>query len=133
GWGDCHRGRDALSCVRQVPCHPGGFRWEKPEPPRVRPSAARGAASAAPAGRIVLDTGRRQPRAGRHNFLTPRRAAPGPGPNRIAPTFDVPFTRLEHTRDGTFNLAYLRHTGQWWQVYQGLTLDGALKVILDDR
>src|SRR5262245_51845281 len=50
-----------------------------------------------------------------------------PGPNRIAPTFEHPFTRLEYTRDGKFNLAYMRHTGKWWQVHEGLTLDRAVK------
>jgi hypothetical protein len=49
-----------------------------------------------------------------------------PGPDRIAPTCEVPFTRLEYTRDGKFNMAYLRHTGQWWQTDTGLTLDQAL-------
>jgi hypothetical protein len=56
-----------------------------------------------------------------------------PGPNRIAPTFESPFARLEYTRAGTFNLAYMRHTGKWWQVHEGLTLDRALKTIREDE
>jgi hypothetical protein len=39
--------------------------------------------------------------------------------------------RLEYTRDSIFNLAYLRHTGKWWEVHHGLTLDKALKTIRD--
>src|SRR5262249_38772282 len=55
-----------------------------------------------------------------------------PGPDALSPTFDSPFARLEYTRDGRFNLAYLRHTGQWWQVFEGLTLDDALQTIRDN-
>jgi hypothetical protein len=56
-----------------------------------------------------------------------------PGPNALSPTFELSFARLEYTRDGTFNLAYFRHTGQWWQVYEGLTLGEALKRIRNEE
>jgi hypothetical protein len=52
-----------------------------------------------------------------------------PGPNAISPTFESPFTRLEYTPDGKFSLAYMRHTGKWWEVHRGLTLDDAVKTI----
>jgi hypothetical protein len=52
-----------------------------------------------------------------------------PGPNALSPTYEVPFTRLEYTSDGRFNLAYLRHTGKFWQVHEGLTLDQALVAV----
>ena len=55
-----------------------------------------------------------------------------PGPDRIAPTFESPFARLEYTLDGKFNLAYMRHTGQGWQVREGLTLEQAMKAIRDE-
>jgi hypothetical protein len=55
-----------------------------------------------------------------------------PGPNALSPTFESPFARLEYTRDGRFNLAYLRHTGKWWQVHEGLTLDQALKAVREE-
>jgi hypothetical protein len=55
-----------------------------------------------------------------------------PGPNAISPTFESPFARLEYTQAGKFNLAYLRHTGQWCQVFEGLTLDDALETIRDN-
>jgi hypothetical protein len=36
---------------------------------------------------------------------------------------------LEWLSDGHFNLAYMRHTGEWWQVRTDITLAEALKVI----
>ena len=54
-----------------------------------------------------------------------------PGPDAISPTFESPFARPEHARDGRSDLAYLRHTRQWWQVHEGLTLDRALETIRD--
>jgi hypothetical protein len=55
-----------------------------------------------------------------------------PGPNALSPTFESPFARLEYTPDGRFNLAYMRHTEKWWQVYTGLALEEALKTIRDE-
>jgi hypothetical protein len=39
---------------------------------------------------------------------------------------------MEYVGDNRFNLAYMRHTGQWWEVFQGLTLDECLKTIIED-
>jgi hypothetical protein len=55
-----------------------------------------------------------------------------PGPNAISATFESPFARLEYTHTGKFNLAYFRHTGQWWQIFEDLTLDDALETIRDN-
>jgi hypothetical protein len=52
-----------------------------------------------------------------------------PGPDALSPTFDSPFARMEFVGAGRFNLAYMRHTGKWWEVYQGLTVDDCLKAI----
>jgi hypothetical protein len=54
-----------------------------------------------------------------------------PGPNAISPTFEVKFARMEYTENGKFNLAYMRHTGKFWQVDTDLTLDKALQTIQD--
>jgi hypothetical protein len=55
-----------------------------------------------------------------------------PGPNALSPTFESKFARLEYVGAGRFNLAYMRHTDQWWEVHQGLMLDQCLDLIRDD-
>lgn len=52
-----------------------------------------------------------------------------PGPDRVAPTFEVRFARMEYIGDHRFNLAYHRHTGKWCMIHPGLTLDDCLKLI----
>ncbi|MGL5033025.1 MAG: hypothetical protein ACRC6M_04390 [Microcystaceae cyanobacterium] len=52
-----------------------------------------------------------------------------PGPGAIAPSFEVKFTRLEYVAPDQFNLAYFRHTGQWWEIAVNLTLEQALAEI----
>jgi hypothetical protein len=54
------------------------------------------------------------------------------GPTAIKPTFEAPFARLEYVGNRRFNLAYMRHTDKWWQVYQGLTLDKCLKILREN-
>jgi len=39
------------------------------------------------------------------------------------------FTRLEHIDENKFNLAYMRHTGQWWEIRTGISLKRALEEI----
>ncbi|MEB3309181.1 MAG: hypothetical protein VKJ02_03030, partial [Snowella sp.] len=52
-----------------------------------------------------------------------------PSPRAIAPSFEAKFTRLEYVAPDKFNLAYFRHTGQWWEVDRDLTLEQALTEI----
>jgi len=54
-----------------------------------------------------------------------------PAPNRIAPTFEERFARMEYVGNGQFNLAYFRHTGKWFVIHTGLTLDDCLEMIGD--
>jgi len=55
-----------------------------------------------------------------------------PGPNAIAPFFEVKSAHMEYTGDGHFSLSYMRHTEKWWELYTGLTIDECLAEIKDD-
>jgi hypothetical protein len=55
-----------------------------------------------------------------------------PGPNAIPPTFEEYFARIEYVDDAKFALSFMRHTGQWIRLYDGLSVDGCLKAIQDD-
>jgi hypothetical protein len=55
-----------------------------------------------------------------------------PGPNAISPTFEDRFARLRPAASGRFDLSYLRHTGQWVELYQGQTVEECLEAIRDD-
>ncbi|NDJ20512.1 hypothetical protein GS682_02410 [Nostoc sp. B(2019)] len=52
-----------------------------------------------------------------------------PGENAISPSFESRFVRLEYTGKDCFNVAYMRHTGQWWQIMQDLSLEECLSEI----
>ena len=64
---------------------------------------------------------------GRHFYFMAKYASPAP--NRISPFFEVGFARLEFIGDNKFDLAYFRHTGKWWPVFSGLTVDEALNCV----
>jgi len=55
-----------------------------------------------------------------------------PGPNAISPYFEMSFARMEYVGDNKYNLSYMRHTGQWWEIRQGLSLDECLEAIRDE-
>ena len=42
------------------------------------------------------------------------------------------FARLEYVCDNNFKLAYMRHTEQWFEIYDGLSLEKCLEVIEND-
>ena len=54
-----------------------------------------------------------------------------PGPNALSPSFETKFARMEYVRDDRFNLSYMRHTGDWLEIYQDLSLDQCLATIRD--
>ncbi|MFH1624427.1 MAG: hypothetical protein ABID54_04640 [Pseudomonadota bacterium] len=64
---------------------------------------------------------------GRFFYFIARYACPGP--NSIAPFFEIGFARLEFVGDDRFDLAYFRPTGEWWPVHCALTLDEALDLV----
>lgn len=53
------------------------------------------------------------------------------GPNAISPFFESKFARMEYAGDGLFNLSYMRHTGQWFEIFQDLSVDECLETIKD--
>ena len=55
-----------------------------------------------------------------------------PAPECISDFFEDKFTRLEYMGRDSFNLSYMRHTGQWWQVYTNLSLEECLETIKDN-
>ena len=55
-----------------------------------------------------------------------------PGPNALSPFFEDSFTRLAYMANGRFNLAYMRHTGKWWEVFADLSMEDAFASIRDE-
>ena len=52
-----------------------------------------------------------------------------PSPNAMTDYFESKFARLEYVGDRKFNVAYMRHTEQWWEILQGLTLEECFEEI----
>ncbi len=55
-----------------------------------------------------------------------------PGPNAIVPNFEAKFARMQYAGKGRFHLSFMRHTGQWIELYTDLTVDECLAAIRDD-
>lgn len=53
-------------------------------------------------------------------------------PDNLGEEFDAPFARLDRISRDRFDLQWHRHTGQWWRLYSGLTLDEAVQTIKAD-
>ena len=52
-----------------------------------------------------------------------------PFPDAISEFFETRFARLEYVGKERFNLSYMRHTGQWVEIFTDLTLDECLESI----
>lgn len=55
-----------------------------------------------------------------------------PGPHAVSPTFETKFARMEYVGNAKFALSFQRHTGQWIELYDALTVDECLTAIKDD-
>lgn len=51
------------------------------------------------------------------------------GPNAISPFFEAKFARMKYIGAGRFNLAYMRHTEEWMEIYSDLTIDECIETI----
>jgi hypothetical protein len=52
--------------------------------------------------------------------------------NRILDGFEEKFARLEFVETNRYNLAYYRHTGQWWTVENNVTPEFCLECITNN-
>lgn len=52
-----------------------------------------------------------------------------PSPNAISPSFEVKFARLQYMSNNKFNLSYMRHTEQWLELFEDLSLEECLENI----
>lgn len=55
-----------------------------------------------------------------------------PGPNALSPTFESKFARMEYIGGSKFALSFMRHTGEWVGIHDGLSVDECMKAIRDD-
>ncbi|ACP27372.1 hypothetical protein NGR_c36510 [Sinorhizobium fredii NGR234] len=69
-------------------------------------------------------------RAGKYSFITRYRSGFA---DNAGQEFDMAFTRLNHLEECVaetrFDVMWFRHTGRWWRLYSGVTLEEALHLI----
>lgn len=46
--------------------------------------------------------------------------------------WDTPWARLQHFAPGRFDIGWMRHTGAWWTLHRGLTLDEAMAILAEE-
>jgi hypothetical protein len=54
------------------------------------------------------------------------------GPNPREPSFEAKFARMQYAGNRRFQLSFMRHTGQWIQLYTDLMVDECIETIRDD-
>jgi hypothetical protein len=62
----------------------------------------------------------------KYRFITRYRSD---DPHSRAPEFDAPFARIDYVDRDCFDLCWHRHTGEWFRMFQRLTLAEALHMI----
>lgn len=55
-----------------------------------------------------------------------------PIPSAISPTCEVRFGRMEYAGGERFHLAFMRHTGEWIELYRDLAMAEAFTALQDD-
>lgn len=55
-----------------------------------------------------------------------------PEANAISPFFEPKFARMGYIGNEHFNLSYMRHTEQWFEIYPDLSIDECLKSIKEE-
>ena len=66
---------------------------------------------------------------GRYRFL--RRYRSGM-PHNHGEEFDAPFARIDHMGPDRYDIYWMRHIGQWWQLHIGVTLAEAFHILTTD-
>ena len=51
----------------------------------------------------------------------------------ISEFFESRFARLEYVGDEKFNVSYMRHTGQWWEILEVLSLEECFEQISEQQ
>ena len=65
----------------------------------------------------------------RYRFFTRYRSD---DPNSLATEFDAPFARLDYVSRDCFDLLWHRHTGEWFRMFERLSLTEALHQIASE-
>ena len=66
---------------------------------------------------------------GRYRFMRHYRSGFA---DNLGQEFDAPFARVDRMGRDSFDVHWMRHTGQWWPLHQGLPLAGALQAVVTD-
>ena len=53
-------------------------------------------------------------------------------PTLLPPFFEAKFARLKYIQDYQFNMAFMRYTGEWVELYQDLSLEQCLAAVEND-
>jgi len=56
-----------------------------------------------------------------------------PRPDAQKASFEVKFARMEYAGNNHFHLSFMRHTGQWVEIYTDMSLDECLASIQNDE
>jgi len=67
-----------------------------------------------------------------HNYFYLFSTYCSPGPNALAPSFEHKFARMQYAGNHRFHLSFMRHNGEWVELYTDQTLDECLDAIRDE-